>query len=149
VFAGHALTGLSTARGSSRSGRIGLDALESAPVVKNCPGDASEFVGERNRQHIAVQAFLRRLDPRLEPVALPSFWPDLDQQDPGGLNEQRAQIAIAAPRYAAENRAVQPGLKVARPELVDAGIFCQVAPNLSAQVELYPLNPGISRQKLV
>src|SRR5215475_2711154 len=34
------------------------------------------------------------------------LWPDLDQDDPGGLNEQTAQIAIAAPRYAAEDRAV-------------------------------------------
>ena len=59
------------------------------------PGDPGEFVSERDRQHIAVQALLRRLDPRLEPVALPSLWLDLDQHDPGGLNEQRAQIAIA------------------------------------------------------
>src|SRR6266481_258737 len=34
------------------------------------------------------------------------LWPDLDQHDPGGLNEQTAQIAIAALRYAAEDRAV-------------------------------------------
>src|SRR5262249_4105620 len=46
------------------------------------------------------------LDPRLEPIAVPTLWPDLDQDDPGGLDEQTAQIAIAAPRYAAENRAV-------------------------------------------
>src|SRR5258708_1970 len=46
------------------------------------------------------------LDPRLEPVAVPMLWPDLDQHDPGGLNEQTAQIAIAALRYAAEDRAV-------------------------------------------
>src|SRR5271165_573559 len=78
MFPGHALTAPSTARGSSRSGRIGLDALESAPLVKNCPGDAGELVGERDRQHIAVQALLRRFDPRLEPVALPSLWLDLD-----------------------------------------------------------------------
>src|SRR5947209_14600553 len=67
VFPGHALTGLSAARGSSRSGRccIGLDVLEGMPVMENRPGDAGEFVGERNRQHIAVQALLRRLDPRL------------------------------------------------------------------------------------
>src|SRR5215468_2748284 len=39
VFAGHALTGLSTARRSSRSGRIGFDALESATLVEDCPSD--------------------------------------------------------------------------------------------------------------
>src|SRR5690349_19582922 len=34
------------------------------------------------------------------------LWPDLDQHDPGSLNEQTAQIAIATPRDAAEDRAV-------------------------------------------
>src|SRR6516165_2992487 len=63
VFPGHALTGLSTARGSSRSGRIGFDALESATLVEDCPSDTGEFVSERDRQHIAVQALLCRLDP--------------------------------------------------------------------------------------
>src|SRR5262245_55804356 len=106
MFPGHALTGLSTAPGSRRSGRMGLDALEYASLVKNCPGDAGELVGERNRQHIAMQAVLRRLDPRLEPVALPCFGLDLDQHDPGRLHEQLAQITIATPRYAAEDRAV-------------------------------------------
>src|SRR6188508_1250327 len=75
---GHALTGPSTARGSSRSGRrIGLNALESAPVVENRPGDAGQLVGERNRQHVVVQALFGGLDPGLEPVALPMLWPDL------------------------------------------------------------------------
>src|SRR6516165_2339744 len=96
VFAGHALTGPSTARGSSSSGRIGFDALEDASLVEYRPGDPGELVGEGDRQQVAVQALLRRFDPRLEPIALPSLWLDLDQHDPGGLNEQRAQIAIAA-----------------------------------------------------
>src|SRR5205814_9528714 len=97
VFPGHALTGLSTARGSSRSGCccIGLDVLEGAPVMKNRPGDAGEFVGERNRQHVVVQSFLGGLDPRFEAIALPPL--DLDQHNPSGLHEQRAQVAIAAP----------------------------------------------------
>ncbi len=105
---GHALTGPSTARGLSGSVRcfIGLDALEGAPLVKNGPGDAGELVGERNRQHVVVEALPCGLDPRPEPVAVPMLWPDLDQHDPGGLNEQAAQIAIAALRYAAEDRAV-------------------------------------------
>src|SRR5262249_6531831 len=122
---GHALTPLSTARGSGRSGRyrIGFDALESAPFVENRPGDAGQLVGERNRQHVVVQALFGGLDPGLEPIALPMLWPDLDQHDPGRLDEQSAQIAIAALRDAAKDRAVssrdllrdqsEPGTKVA------------------------------------
>src|SRR5215471_14585911 len=62
---GQALTGPSTARTSGRSGRcrIGLDALESAPLVKNRPGAAGQLVGERNRQHVVMQAFFGGLDP--------------------------------------------------------------------------------------
>ena len=86
--------------------RIGLDALESAPLVENRPGDAGELVGERDRQHVVMQAFLGRCDPGLEPIAMPMLWPDLDQHHPGGLNEQRAQVAIAAFRYLAEDRAI-------------------------------------------
>src|SRR4029450_5303201 len=85
---------------------IGLDALEGAPLLKNRPGDGGELVGERNRQRVVVEALPCGLDPRLEPVAVPMLWPDLDQHDPGGLNEQTALIAIAALRYAAEDRAV-------------------------------------------
>src|SRR5258708_21957015 len=105
---GHALTSPSTARGLSGSVRcfIGGDALEGAPLVKNRPGDAGELVGERNRQHVVVEALSCGLDPRLEPVAVPMLLPDLDQHDPGGLNEQTAQIAIASLRYADADRAV-------------------------------------------
>src|SRR5215470_7261361 len=94
---GHALTAASTARGSSGSGRhrIALDALEGAALVENCPGDAGELIGERNGEHVVVQSLLRRLDPRAEPIALPMLWPDLYQHDPGCLNKQSAQIAIA------------------------------------------------------
>jgi hypothetical protein len=65
AFPGHALTGLSTARHSSRSGRsrIRPHALEGALLVENRPGDAGELVGERDREHVVVQSFLRRLDP--------------------------------------------------------------------------------------
>src|SRR5262245_4349763 len=108
LLPGHALTGPSTARWSSWSGRhlIRLNALEGAPLVKNCPGDAGELVRERNRQHVVMQPLSCGLDPRLEPIAVPMLWPDLDQHDPGGLNEQTAQITIAALRYAAEDCAV-------------------------------------------
>src|SRR6516225_1461003 len=84
LLPGHALTGPSTARGSSRLGRrlIGLDALESAPLVENRPGDAGELVGERNRQHVTMQPSLGRLDPGFEPVALPMLWLELAQHDP-------------------------------------------------------------------
>jgi hypothetical protein len=70
---GHALTGPSTARGSSRSGRsrISLDALEGASLVENRPGDSGKLVGKRNRQHVVVQSFLGGLNPRLESIALP------------------------------------------------------------------------------
>jgi hypothetical protein len=76
---GHALTGPSTARGLSSSGRhlIDLDALESAPPVENCPGDAGELVGERDRQHVVVQSLLGSFDPRPEPIVLPLL-PELD-----------------------------------------------------------------------
>src|SRR5262249_39725348 len=41
---------------------------------------------------------------RFEPVALPAL--RLDQDDPGGLDEERAQVAIAALGYLAKNRAI-------------------------------------------
>src|SRR5215468_1347204 len=71
AWPGHALTGPSTARGLSGLGCVftSLDALEGASLVKNGPGDAGEPVGERDRQHVGVEAFLCGLDPRLEPVA--------------------------------------------------------------------------------
>src|SRR3979490_2069701 len=86
---GHALTGPSTARsGSARF--IGLDALEGAPFVQNRPGDAGELVGERNRQHVVVEALLGGLEPRLEPVAVPMPWPPLAAHDPSRRHEQGA-----------------------------------------------------------
>jgi hypothetical protein len=99
MLPGHALTGASTARGLRWTGRhrIGLDAREGAALVKNRPRDASKLIGQRNGKHVVVQSLLRRLDPRFEPIALPLLGPELDQHDPGRLNEESAQIAIAAP----------------------------------------------------
>src|SRR5258708_15953768 len=99
--AGHALTGTSTARHSSSSGRhlVCPDALEFALLVENRPGDAGKLVGERDRQHIVVQTFFGSLDPGLEPIAVPMLWSDPDQYDPACLHDQRAQLAIPAPRY--------------------------------------------------
>src|ERR1700674_2797562 len=106
VLPGHALTGPSTVQRSSRSGRhrICPGAFKVALLVENGPGDAGELVGERDRQHVAVQPLFGRLDPGLEPVSLPAL--GLDQHNPGRLYEQNAQVAIATPRYLAEDRAV-------------------------------------------
>ena len=53
-------------------------------MSQDAPSNAGELVGERDG-----------FDPRLEPIALPMLWPDPDQHDPGRLDEQGAQIAIA------------------------------------------------------
>src|SRR5215475_8160636 len=99
MLPGHVLTAPSTVRGSRWRGchRIGLVAPEGAPLVENRPRDAGELVGQRNGEHIVVESLLRRLDPRFESIMLPLLWTELDQNDPGRLNEQNAQIAIAAP----------------------------------------------------
>jgi hypothetical protein len=56
MLPGHALTALSTARGSRWMGRhrIALIACEGASLVENRPRDAGELVGERNGEHIVV-----------------------------------------------------------------------------------------------
>jgi hypothetical protein len=67
-------------------------------MSKDAPSNASELVGERDGEDIVMQPLLGRLEPRLEPVTIPA--PGLDQYNPCGLNEQNAQIAIAALRLA-------------------------------------------------
>jgi hypothetical protein len=47
-----------------------------------------------------MQPLLGCFEPRLEPVTIPAL--RLDQYGPRGLNEQNAQVAIAAFRYLAE-----------------------------------------------
>ena len=76
--------------------RIALIAREGAPFVENRPGDAGELVGQRNGEHVVVQSLFCRFDPRPEAIAFPMLRPELDQHDPGRLNEQGTQIAIAA-----------------------------------------------------
>src|SRR5215468_1712629 len=71
---------------------------------KHAPGNAGELVGERNREDVVMQPLLGCLEPRFEAVPVPAL--RLDQYDPGGLNEQNAQVAIAALRYLAEDGAV-------------------------------------------
>ena len=68
--------------------------LEGTAASKNAPRDARQFVGERNRKDVVMQPLFGRLDPRLEPMALPAL--RLDQHDPRRLHEQDAQLAIAA-----------------------------------------------------
>src|SRR5450432_4001665 len=90
---GCALTAPSTARGSS-----GLDdaciagprQLEAAPFSQHRPGDAGKLVGG--------------FDPGFEPVTFPVLYPD--QHNPCRLHKQNAQVAVAAPRDFAEDRAV-------------------------------------------
>ena len=75
-------------------------------MSQDAPSNAGELIGERDGKDIVMQSLLRRLDPRLKPIALPMLWPHLHQHDPGRLDEQGAQIAIAALRDAAEDRAI-------------------------------------------
>src|ERR1700745_4512702 len=106
--------------------------FEAPAARQNTPGDASELVGESDGQHIAVKALPGGLEPAFEPVACPVFRPD--QHDPGCLNEEYPQVAIAAPRYAAEDGAIagrdllgneaQPGGKVSAFDEVIAGADC-------------------------
>src|SRR5207253_10238390 len=90
--------------GSDRQ-RIDLGALEGAPFVENCPCDAGELVGERDRQHVVMQSLLGCLNPRAEPIALPLL-AQLDYDDPRRLDEEGSQIAIAALRYRTKDRAI-------------------------------------------
>src|SRR6476660_8448108 len=88
---------------------------------QNIPGDAGQFIGEGDRQHVVMKPLPGCLDPGLEPVALPDL--RLDQHDPRRLYEQNPQVTIATPGYLAEDSTVtgryllgnepQPGGKVA------------------------------------
>src|SRR5215510_3471025 len=65
-------------------------------MSKNAPSNAGELIGEGDGEDVVVQPFLGRLEPRLEPIALPMLWPDPDQHNPGRLDEQGTQIAVAS-----------------------------------------------------
>src|ERR1700730_5763 len=71
---------------------------------KDAPSNAGELVGERDGEDVVMQPLLGRLEPRLEPVALPAL--GLDQHNPCCLHEQDTQVAIATFRYLAEDGAV-------------------------------------------
>ena len=87
------MTGPSTGRRHlSAAGRlIGLLASEVAVITENGPSDPGELVGERDGEHVGMQSPLRSCNPLLEPVTLPDL--RLDQDDPGGLDKQNAQVA--------------------------------------------------------
>jgi hypothetical protein len=92
-----------------RSCRLGRNTdrprrFESSSLGQYCPGNAGKLVGERYRQHVVVEPFLCGLDPQLEPVTFPAH--RLDENDPRGLHEQHAQIAISPLRDHAQDRAI-------------------------------------------
>src|SRR6202795_5001250 len=101
-----AWTAPSTARGSSGSDAciVGPRQLEGTSFSQHCPGDAGKLVGERDRQHVVAQPPLGGFDPGFEPVTFPVLYSD--QHNPCRLHKQNAQVAIAAPRDFAEDRAV-------------------------------------------
>src|SRR5215831_13705709 len=114
---------------SERSG-CGIDSdprLISVAARQNGPGDTGEFVGECDRQHVAVEPFRCPGDPR--PQTAPcGAWPS-HQHDMGGLHEERSQVFVAAFRDLAEDGAIagrflpgyepQPGAEVV--SLLEAG----------------------------
>ena len=87
--------------------------LEGSTVSKNAPRDARELVGKGDGEHVVMQPLLGGLDPRPEPVALPSGRFHFYKNDPCRLHEQDAQVAIAPLRYFAEDGAV-PGRDLPR-----------------------------------
>jgi hypothetical protein len=73
-------------------------------MSEDAPSNTSELVGERDGEDVVMEPLLGRLKPRLEPVTTPAL--RLDQDSPCGLDEQNAQVAIAAFRYLAKDGAV-------------------------------------------
>ena len=49
------------------SGHIDRPRLEVSAVSQNAPGEARQLVGKRDREHVVVQPFLRRLEQGLRP----------------------------------------------------------------------------------
>ena len=77
-------------------GSLKLVRLESSTMSKNAPRDARELVSKGDGEHVAMQPLLGGLNPRPEPVALPSGRFHFYKNDPCRLHEQDAQVAIAA-----------------------------------------------------
>ena len=76
-------------------------------MSQDAPSNAGELVGERDGEDVVMQPLLGRLEPPLEAVPVPAL--RLDQYNPRGLNEQNAEVTIAALRYLAEDGAVAGG----------------------------------------
>src|SRR5260370_41574847 len=93
---GYIIASSSRSRRSNRLGigLVGHPCLEAAATGKNGPGDARQLVGECNCEHVVVQPLLGRLEPGLEPVALPAL--GFDQHNPRRLDAQDPQAALAA-----------------------------------------------------
>jgi putative ABC transport system substrate-binding protein len=68
---------------------------------------ARELVGKGDRQHVVVEALGGGRDPGLEAMALPGGGPQ--QHDAGGLDEERAQVPVAAFGDPPENGAISGG----------------------------------------
>ncbi len=83
-------------RGSSTSlgRRPQRSDLEVTTAMENAPGDASKFVGERNRKFEPIEPASCSLDPGFEAMLLPAL--RAQQDGPGCLDEKHSQVAIAA-----------------------------------------------------
>src|SRR5262249_27491588 len=68
----------------SLGGRGDFRCFEVPAMGKNAPGDAGQLIGKRDGEHVMVQALSGRLEPGLEPVALPAFW--FNQHNPRRLD---------------------------------------------------------------
>src|SRR5262249_4295649 len=68
--------------------------LKTTTAVKNAPGDAREFVGERNRQLEPIEPPACSLDPGFETMLLPAL--RVQYYGTSCLNEQHSQAPIAA-----------------------------------------------------
>ena len=78
--------------------------LIGATARKNRPGDAGKLVGERDRQHVAVQPLRCLFDPRPQ-APHRRIWPP-GQHDVCGLHEQCPHIFVAALGYLTQDGAV-------------------------------------------
>jgi len=122
---------------------------------ENRPGDAGEFVGERDRQHVAVQPLRCLLDPG--PQTLHCCARPPHQNDVCGLHEQCSQVFVATFGDLAQDRAIprrlllrhqpQPGAEIT--SLLEASAPLPMAATMA--LEIIGPTPGtvISRWQLL
>jgi hypothetical protein len=102
---------------SSREPRRGLNCLllggddcyaalgvNAASMIEHRPGNTSELVGQRHSEDVFMQSLGCCDQPAAETFFLPAIRP-LENRT-GALNEQSAQVSIAAPTDAAEDRPI-------------------------------------------